>query len=229
MKERPILFSGAMVRALLRDMDPKTQTRRVVKGFALDLLQPDNFTPEYVALPENDLSPYGFAGDRLWVKETFVAFGRWETRFNAKKARDEWHFIDMTIESGFAYRFQGADPDARRLTGALLTWHTRPSIFMPRAASRITLEVTGVRVERLQRISANDARAEGIEFCDAYIAGDRCRAWRAYDTDNGWFPEGADSAPIFSFHSLWDSLNAARGYGWDANPWGWVIEFKRVI
>ncbi|MEA3128671.1 MAG: hypothetical protein QOF46_466, partial [Paraburkholderia sp.] len=96
MKERPILFSGAMVRALLDGR--KGQTRRIVKGFALELLRPDNFTPEYVALPENDLSPYGYAGDRLWVKETFVAFGRWETRFNAKKARDEWHFVDVTIE-----------------------------------------------------------------------------------------------------------------------------------
>lgn len=74
MKERPILFSGPMVRAILAGR--KTQTRRVVKGFALELLKPDNFTPEYVAMPENDLSPNGYAGDHLWVKETFVAFGR---------------------------------------------------------------------------------------------------------------------------------------------------------
>jgi hypothetical protein len=73
-----------------------------VKGFALELLPPDNFTPEYVALPENDLSRYGFAGDQLCVKETFVAFGHRETGFNAMKARDEWHFVDMTIESGFS-------------------------------------------------------------------------------------------------------------------------------
>ncbi|MEA3085258.1 MAG: hypothetical protein QOC89_2955 [Paraburkholderia sp.] len=133
-----------------------------MKGFALELLPPDNFTPEYVALPENDLSPYGFAGDQLCVKETFVAFGHWKTGFNAMKARDEWHFVDMTIESGFFYRFEGADPNARRLAGALPTWHTRPSIFMPRSASRITLEVTRVHVERLQDIREADATAEGV-------------------------------------------------------------------
>ncbi|MEW9586354.1 hypothetical protein [Paraburkholderia sp. DGU8] len=205
-----------MVRALLRDIAPKTQTRRVVKGFALDLLQPGNFTPEYVALPENDLSPYGFAGDRLWVKETFVAFGRWERRFNATKARDEWYFVDMTVESGFAYRFQGADPDARRLTGALPTWHTRPSIFMPRVASRITLEVTGARVERLQDITDADAMAEGIQRTDG---------------DGEWAVEGLDHLahpPTNSYRELWDDLNAARGYGWDANPWVWAVEFKRI-
>jgi hypothetical protein len=208
-KERPILFSGAMVRALLDGR--KGQTRRIVKGFALELLRPDNFTPEYVALPENDLSPYGYAGDRLWVKETFVAFGRWETRFNAKKARDEWHFVDVTIESGFAYRFEGADPDARRLASALPTWHTRPSIFMPRAASRITLEVARVRVERLQEISEDDSYAEGVH------AG-------SWEYDNG---EGTETARE-SYQCLWDSLNAARGYGWDANPWVWVVEFRKV-
>jgi len=209
MKERPILFSGAMVRALLDGS--KTQTRRIVKGFALELLQPDSFTPGYVALPENDLSPYGYAGDQLWVKETFVAFGRWETRFNAKKARDEWHFADMTIESGFAYRFEGADPDARRVAGALPTWHTRPSIFMPRAASRITLDVTGVHVERLQDINEGDSLAEGVH------AG-------SWEYDNG---EGTETARD-SYQCLWDSLNAARGYGWDANPWVWAVEFHRI-
>ena len=75
----------------------------MVKGTALDWL--GEFTPEYVAAPENHLSPYGHAGDRLWVKETFFAFGRWETRFSAKKSRDEWHFVDMTAESNKDYLY----------------------------------------------------------------------------------------------------------------------------
>ncbi|WP_207000632.1 hypothetical protein [Trinickia mobilis] len=222
MIERPILFSGPMVRAILDGR--KTQTRRVVKGFALELLHPDNFTPEYVALPENDLSPYGYAGDHLWVKETFVAFGRWETRYSEEKGRDEWHFVDMTVEAGFAYRFDGADPDARRRAGAAPTWHTRPSIFMPRAASRITLENAGVRVERLNSISEADAIAEGIE---RHYTG-----WRPYTTmfyeADGVTPANYLRDPRDSYRQLWDSLNAARGYGWDVNPWVWVVEFRRV-
>lgn len=207
-KERPILFSGPMVRAILDGR--KTQTRRVAKGLALDWLDSVNFTPEYVAMPSNDLSPYGFAGDRLWVKETFVAFGRWETRFNEKKGRDEWNFVDMTLESGREYRFEGALPNARR-NSVTPAWWRRPSLFMPRAASRITLEVTGVRVERLQDISEADSYAEGVH-----------PGWWEYD--NG---EGTESARE-SFQCLWDSINAERGYGWDVNPWVWVIEFRKV-
>jgi len=211
MKERPILFSGAMVRALPR----KTQTRRVVKGFALDLPKPGNFTPEYVALPENGNSPYGYADDRLWVRETFFAYGRWKTRFSEKKGRDEWHFIDMTLECDRAYQYAADDPDipvtTSRHGGVTPAWWKRPAIHMPRAASRIMLEVTGVRVERLQDISEADAIAEGVH------AG-------SWEYDNG---EGTETARE-SFQCLWDSLNAARGYGWDANPWVWVVELKKV-
>jgi hypothetical protein len=103
----------------------------------------------------------------------------------------------------------------------------RPSIHMPRWASRITLEVTGVRVERLQSISAADARAEGIESQEHLIAGTVCRSWKAYGSENGWYPEGKETAPIHSFQSLWNSL-AAPGAVWQANPWVWVVEFKRV-
>ncbi|HTI18995.1 MAG TPA: hypothetical protein VL598_15150 [Trinickia sp.] len=212
MRELPILFSGAMVRAILDGH--KTQTRRPIKGFALDLLQPGNFTAEFVALPENGNSPYGYAGDHLWVKETFVAFGRWETRYSDKKKRNEWRFVDLTLEAGFSYRFDGADPDARRCAGAAPTWRRRPSIFMPCAASRITLEVTGVRVERLQDITEADAIAEGVTIEDRHKIG---------------YCSGATRPPsIRAYAELWDSLNAARGYPWDVNPWVWVIEFKRI-
>jgi hypothetical protein len=164
-----------MIRALLDGR--KTQTRRVMTPLPDDIRSPahpeevEHFGPTTVGMvrvDESDWQPlrclYGRPGDRLRVKETFVAFGRWETRFNEKTARDEWHFVDMTIDAGFAYRFEGADRDARRRAGDAPTWHTRPSLFMPREASRITLDVTGVRVERLQDISEADASAEGIEW-----------------------------------------------------------------
>lgn len=212
MNESPILFSAPMVRAVLDGR--KTQTRRVVQRTALDWLKPDGFTPEYVAARENGLSPYGYAGDRLWVKETFVAYGRWETRFSEKKGRDEWHFVDMTLETGREYRFGGDLRNARR-DSIRPTWWRRPSIFMPRVASRITLEVTGVRIERLNSISEADAIAEGIES-----------GFDGYHVDGGQhFHAGAAR---MSYASLWDSLNAERGFGWDMNPWVWVVSSHRT-
>lgn len=210
MRERPILFSAPMVRAILAGQ--KTQTRRAVKGFALQLLAPDNFTPEYVADPENHNCPYGNPGDRLWVRETYIAFGRWETRFSEKKGRDEWHFVDLTLESGRQYGYV-ADGDwpwpfknKRALAGATPCWWTRPAIFMPRAASRIVPQIASVRVERLQGISEADARAEGCQR--VMVAGtiiDRARD---------------------QFEGLWSSINGADS--WKANPWVWVVEFKRL-
>jgi hypothetical protein len=218
-----------MIRSILDGR--KSQTRRVVRGKVLEWLVSDGFTPGYVALPENDLSPYGYAGDRLWVRETYFAYGRWETRYSSKKGRDEWHFIDMTIECDRAYQYAADNPDvplANARGGVLPGWWKRPAIFMPQAAARITLEITDVRVERLQSITADDARAEWLEFREDYIAGRLCRRWRAYGSADGWFPEGRDIAPIHSFQTLWDSLNAARGYGWSVNPFVWVVEFRRV-
>ncbi|MGU2444377.1 hypothetical protein ACTXHA_28590 [Burkholderia cenocepacia] len=204
MTEHPILFNEPMSAAARAGR--KSQTRRVVSGIALNWLESVNFTPEYVALPSNHFSPYGYAGDRLWVRETHIAYGRWETRYSAKKGRDEWHFVDMTLETGREYRFGGDLPNAAR-GSATPTWWRRPSIFMPRAASRTLLEVTGVRVERLQSITDDDAVAEGI------------------------LPPGMEciiGTPRDGFRNLWDSLNAAHGHGWDTNPWVWVVEFRRI-
>jgi hypothetical protein len=219
-KSTPMLYQRAMVQAILREVDPKTITRRHVKGKALDWLEAYNFTPEFVAHPENHLSPYGYAGDQIRVKETYFAWGRWETRFSAKKGRDEWHFVDMTLESGRRYGYD-ADEDVplvgKRNAGVTPAWWKRPAIFMPRAASRITLEITSVRVERLQEISEADADAEcfGGDFPSNVLP--------------ELFPGTADDWGHLSmaqcYRRLWESINGPGS--WDLNPWVWVVEFKR--
>lgn len=233
MKERPILFSAPMVRAILAGT--KTQTRRAVKHEAPDEADGccsveidgvDTFC--WVTGEDQDIHPsakqfpcpYGQPGDRLWVRETFFAWGRWETRYSAKKGRDEWHFVDMTLECGKAYEYPatGGQPQpmggARYRGGTTPTWWKRPAIHMPRAASRITLEITSVRVERLQEISEADAAAEGVIRKSEHQApwsGDGLRYWlTARD----------------AFADLWQSINGPES--WNANPWVWVVEFKKV-
>ena len=187
MKERPILFSGAMVRAILEGR--KTQTRRVVTGkVALEWLAPEMFTPEYCASAENHLCPYGAHGDRLWVRETF-SHG---PVFNA----------DVDYETRLRYRANANDSPLP--TGQ--KW--RPSIFMPRWASRLLLKVKTVRVERLQEISAGDCIAEGGSTI-----------LREHD---------ACCALQDQYRDLWDSINAKRGHAWVTNPWVWVVEFEKV-
>lgn len=227
MKERPIPFNGAMVRALLRDVDPKTQTRRVVRGAALEWLCSANFTPEYVALPENSLSPFGYAGDRLWVREA------WRTTGDGGRA-DDMPPRDLQPHRVW-YEADGVAP-ADECVGKY-----RPGMFMPHWASRLTLEVTGVRVERLQDVSEADAIAEGVESPDAereerdWSICPQCGGTRLYDSfgpNLGVMPDTdclQCDTHVKRYRHLWDSLNAERGYGWEANPWVWVVEFKRVV
>ncbi len=184
MKERPILFSAPMVRALLDGS--KTQTRRVVKP-----------TPEWigqsgvlsyrgrVGLP-HALCPYGQPGDRLWVRETHMDLG-----------------------ACYLYRADAEAEQERAIVAPRQLW--RPAIHMPRAASRITLEITGVRVERLQDISEDDALAEG------------CSSTAIVHED------GEDYTGHYAseeYQVLWESINGPGS--WDANPWVWVVEFKRL-
>lgn len=169
-----------------------------------------------------DACPHGAHGDRLRVRETFFAYGRWETRFSTKKARDEWHFVDMTTECDRTYQFAADSPDlvlAAGRGGALPGWHKRPAIFMPRAASRILLEIVSVRVERLNDCSEADAIAEGVhKFTDSFMRG--LPGWEGYP--------GAFARPdaYTAYYDLWEKINGAGS--WDANPWVWAIEFKRV-
>lgn len=141
MKERPILFSAPMVRAILSGQ--KTQTRRVVKGMALEWLQPGMFTPEYVAHPENFLCPYGLPGDRLWVREA------WRVH------KDADHLPPRDLPQSLTVRYE---VDGMRDSEC---GKYRPPMFMPRWACRIVLEIVSVRVELLQDISDVDCIAEG--------------------------------------------------------------------
>lgn len=190
---KPILFSTPMVQAILEGR--KTMTRRVCKPLTLNypMRAYDDETPEeWLARWRH--KPIYSAGDILWVRETWAeVFGNIEYR--ADFSDDENH-----------YR-------AKRYGKVIARW--RPSIHMPREAARIFLHVTNVRVERLQDIAENDARAEG------------CREIRL----PGIVPEDCGAVLVSArgrFHALWDSLSAKRGYGWDTNPWVWVIEFERV-
>ena len=205
MKERPILFSGAMVRAILDGR--KSQTRRVIKDFAIKRLSnrhefatsgPHQLSMKetpgyaYVELDSGALvglpCPYGQPGDRLWVREAFaVQQALWEMNHGPQPV----HYL--------------ADSPKEQIED----YTGKPSIHMPRWASRITLEITGVRVERLQEISEADALAEGTAPSIVGRAFDHMK-YRA------------------GFQTLWDSINAARGYGWEVNPWVWVIEFRRM-
>jgi hypothetical protein len=239
MKERPILFSASMVRALLDGS--KTQTRRIMKPQPTPTPAdypgprghrwPSDAVQSMVHIEEEmqkltgmagDCCPHGDRGDRLRVRETFLAFGRWETRFSPKKERDEWHFVDMTMECDRRYQYAADNPDvplAKGRGGTLPGWHTRPAIFMPRAASRTLLEIVSVRVERLNDCSESDALAEGVlKVSENFYKG--LPAWAGYD---GAFPR---PDAYTAYYDLWESINGKGS--WDTNPFVWILEFKRV-
>lgn len=198
-RERPIIFSGPMVQAVLAGR--KTQTRRVVKGAPLWDTAPVEFSnsPGWWTDREDHDSrrcPYGKPGDRLWVRETFAApWGK-----------------DYELPGGVPAVFYRADGEPFNDDGR---W--TPSIHMPRWASRITLELTGVRVERLQDISEKDAKAEGIEepspahgaWCDPNLGREGHWSYR------------------LTFSLLWDSINGKRA-PWASNCWVWVLQFRVV-
>jgi hypothetical protein len=219
-KERPILMSGAMVRALLDGS--KTQTRRVVKpqppAEAKDVFtfhHPDPRTHFYgfdgeALMDWAQPCPYGEAGDRLYVRETWQhsnhPCGPYEDDCIVFYRAD---YLDDPL---------GADLE-RSKDGIRREW--RPSIHMPRGASRITLEVTGVRVERLQEISHDDALAEGVANFASTLNDE--------PHPSGESPEQASRRlkwPQRQFLALWESINGADS--WTANPWVWVVEFRKI-
>lgn len=193
MKERPILFSGAMVRAILDGR--KTQTRRIGKWqmdaatglgveYSMHATKGCVAVATYLAYPNRGTArwglcecPFGIPGDRLWVKETFQPI-------QLASEVTQWRYA-ATDKKGLA------------------NW--KPSIFMPRKASRITLEITNIRVDRIAAISIRDCLAEGVHSA------------------------GRDNDDVrAAYRKLWDDINFKRGFGWNTNPWVWVIEFKIV-
>lgn len=192
MKERPILFSGPMVRALLAGT--KTQTRRVVKAKHLPWLE--NSVLNFLDGKWNQRPlPYGKPGDRLWVRET------WKSSANVRPP----------ISEPYIY---AADLGPTGVTKWAATW--KPSIHMPRHASRITLEIAAVRVERLQDISDADALAEGVaQAVRDRLPVQQCGEYDAIDVD-----------PLELYRDLWESINGPGS--WGLNPWVWVVEFRRL-
>lgn len=220
-----------MIRALLDGT--KSQTRRICKhavetslSAVVGPFELPGFGGGWFGDEEGEIQfrgPHGQAGDRLWVRETFYAYGRWVTRFSEKKKRDEWHFIDMTLACDRAYQYAADNPEvplAKGRGGGLPGWYTRPAIFMPRAACRILLDITGVRVERLNGCSETDALAEGIDTDELAERQD------SYDiVCKGTDASGRATAQSM-YRDLWESINGAGS--WDANPLVWVITFSRT-
>lgn len=220
-KERPILFSAPMVRAILEGR--KTQTRRVVKPQPKFIHAQDGYGPLLQIVGKgvwfnndpNNTCPYGQVGHGLWVRESWGVQHcfDWIPPSEIPKAAQELHreiHIHYTASEDL---------------GGLIQ---RPSIHMPRWASRITLEIVNVRVERLEEIGEDDAIAEGIapNWCGNIDEWDaKKHGWKNYLKNE----DGTECMyPTSSFRSLWDSINAPRGHGWATNPWVWAISFKVV-
>lgn len=208
MKERPILFSGSMVRALLAGT--KTQTRRICKpamahnlSHVVEVPDPQERGQVYNGTTFGDeegaiqfTSPYGGVRDRLWVRES------------------HWWFKDeCDHETGYYPPALTADDVEYRADGESTRHGWRPSIHMPRWACRILLEITSVRVERLQDINQADAQAEGAPPSHPSID-QISREFGYHDFPRSWYAQ------------LWEEINGPGS--WDANPWVWVVEFKRV-
>ena len=200
MKERPILFNADMVNAILDGR--KTQTRRIVKPTKDRNGSGCQLAPCEIAGEVNGgdyaLCPYGQPGDRLWVRENFLYLMHGDVT-----AGDIKYCASIDSRSAAGSKNPG------------YWWRKRPSIHMPRWASRITLEIVSVRVERLKQMSERDALQEGIGLVLA---------------DNWPDPKAMSEAVAKSrragFKLLWESINGAES--WDANPWVWVVEFRRV-
>ena len=221
MADRPIIFSAPMVAALLAGT--KTQTRRLLRN------------PEYYGCPTGDcphqaqaqcdaaMGALGFAetgyavGDKLYVREAYFQFGHWERVDGAKTkgGKDKWAFVGTKSMVTFD---QPADFLKSRSKAFLSAprWYKRLGRFMPRAASRLTLSVTEVRVERVRSISERDAKAEGLE---QVCIGSLLPAYRgAPDLEPRIYPDSA-------YGDLWDSLHTEPGTRWADNPWIVAVSF----
>lgn len=221
MKERPILFSAPMVRAILEGR--KTQTRRIVKfdvapnsPHILDFYRNGQWRGALDATTRKgnalQLCPYGVPGDLLNVKESAWMWCERVPNGVTRTGRPKWHYVPMRVApvhyAAKRPKKPGTDivsPD----TGNQWGWRLKIGRFLPAWASRITLRITDVRVERLQDISEADAMAEGVPFTD--------------------LPQGRskpDPLHRAQFADLWESINGPES--WRANPWVWAVSFERI-
>ncbi|KKN72350.1 hypothetical protein LCGC14_0411770 [marine sediment metagenome] len=218
MKEHPIIFSTAAIKAILEGQ--KTQTRQVIKP------QPD-IVADWLCwkgslrcLEVNkelfaQLCPYGRVGDRLWVKESWRVIDVTtpvDNRIVTIQYRDDSTFRLTNTE--LAYNQQGIWVKVGYRATYSRKWQSPQ--FMPRSVSRIDLEITEIRAERVQEITGEDACREGIVL-----------PFRVYGDGDSEYYESIANAYISHFCALWDSLNAKHGYGSEANPWVWPITFKK--
>jgi hypothetical protein len=199
--EKPILFSTPMVQAILEGR--KTMTRRIVKP--QPLLKPGDMLVDMFDITEVKC-PYGKVGDVLWVREKFTTLNCLSKNKVSHQTLLGW-VREHPNENPYIYF---ADKDVEH---DLYMW--KPSIHMPKTAARIWLDITNIRVDRVQDISEEDAIAEGIEGAEGKMG-------YKYYIDK----TAATFHPNISFQSLWESINGEDS--WNENPWVWVVEFKRI-
>ncbi len=257
MKTRPILFGASMIKAILDGR--KSQTRRVMAPQPAHLQHHEwrgrlvyegehrlwcwrghtyeNLWDEHIREDERRhlaaQCPYGKPGDRLWVREEHYRYGHWERvtglQRRTRTGRQRWRFVADTDEVLFN-PLPGGRLGRHHHHPATSTWHKRLARFMPRALSRMTLDVTEVSVQRLQEISAADACDEGVT--DILDPGHPLRA-ECYAKRGTWTGDdrqdidGPFAGAVDAFTTLWDSINGDRA-PWSSNPWVWAITFRRL-
>jgi len=224
MKTRPILFSGDMVRALLDGR--KTQTRRIAKNISRDRLFRSGWKAESndkkkavsTDAPAGLLAegcPFGEVGDLLWVRETFISGFEFDANDMPTEKERTWYRANGDLDCWYD---GGSDFPKENIP-----W--KPSIHMPRWASRLTLRITNVRVERLQDMEGqhpneSDAIAEGVNAIHHGDGAYYYSAFRGEPHPKNWCD------PTDAFRELWEQINGPES--WTANPWVWVIEFEVI-
>jgi hypothetical protein len=257
LKQRPILFSTPMVQAILEGR--KTVTRRTsgldyinslgdkVTFAMCEMGENMTYTPQcpsglhvFFGNEETDdwwqpiKCPYGNVGDVLWIREEHYRFGHWEPvpGVRTKQGRQKWAFVPDTDEvlyfdnppSEFRKGRHHKDP-------ATPAWHKRLARFMPKDLYRTYLQITEIKVERLQEISEEDAKAEGITCLSkdggtTYKYGIPDADGLPGNDDSGWHWSEWEVNPKEAFKKLWESINGTGS--WNANPWVWAISLERI-
>ena len=255
MKERGILFSGLMVRALLSNQ--KTMTRRAIKDFPVSGYRWGGWIVESSIRKESGMAtvvpesndkynctgqikkrcPYGKPSDRLYVKEAHFLYGKWVKAGRTRTGKQKWLFV---ADKSYGAKYPDFPPESICTRKDQIGWFQRNSLFMPHWASRITLEITSTRVERLNDITEGDAFAEGVISNEEYAdrAGEEnlwpCPECQGYGVHPalgaGLGMTEVDCTDCDTqkkrFRILWESINGSGS--WDVNPWVWVVEFKRI-